>query len=129
MRKRVREETNVAARADDDRLKADNTLWVRETRWAEFAGRDLRKIAVFGEKPRAEAGSFNIEWDSVGRVLGRCEDSVSAWQSDKKDGDLVLGWLNSPQMEKFNPQPFSVYYRARRIPGTPVLEPALAAND
>ncbi|KAK4971943.1 hypothetical protein LTR66_011352 [Elasticomyces elasticus] len=36
--------------------------------------------------------------------------SISTCRDDEEDGDLVLGWLNSPHKEKFNPDPFSIYY-------------------
>lgn len=50
-----------------------------------------------------------LVWQSVHRVLERCRASIAAWHDDE-DGDVVLGWLSSPQTDKYNPEPFSTYY-------------------
>ncbi len=84
---------------------------MRKTRWArKFAGRDLLAIAAFYRKLGKEEGSLLLVWQSVYRVLERCQASVVAWHHDEEDGDVVLGWLSSPQTDKHNPEPFSTYY-------------------
>jgi len=105
------EEARQEARVDEEQLPVDDTPWMRKTRWArKFAGRDLRAVAALSEKPSKDEGSLKRVWNSVGRVFDRCRGSVSTWRDDEEDGDLVLGWLNSPQKEKFNPDPFIIYY-------------------
>jgi len=96
---------------DSEQLPADNTPWMRKTRWSKkFAGKDLRAIASLGEKPTKEEPSLQVLWASMSRVFQCCKDSVAAWREHEEDGDLVLGWLNSPKQGDFNPEPFSVYY-------------------
>ena len=84
---------------------------MRKTRWArKFAGRDLFAVAAVCRRPDSDEGSLLLVWQSVHRVLERCRLSVSAWHDDEEDGDVVLGWLSSPQTAKYNPEPFSTYY-------------------
>ena len=109
--RRDQEEAKEAARVGDDQLPIDNTPWMRKTRWArKFAGRDLLAVAALCRKPSKDEGSLMLVWQSVHRVLERCRASVSDWHDHEEDGDVVLGWLNSCQVDKFNPDPFSVYY-------------------
>ncbi len=42
--------------------------------------------------------------------LSVAETVYRAGVTMRRTGDLVLGWLNSPQKEKLNPSPFSIYY-------------------
>ncbi len=106
-----REEQKSAARTGDEQLPTNNTPWMRKTRWArKFAGRDLLAVAAFCRKPDKDEGGVLLVWQSVHRVLERCRASVAAWHYDEEDGDVVLGWLSSPQTEKHNPEPFSTYY-------------------
>ncbi|KAK4974054.1 hypothetical protein LTR28_010612 [Elasticomyces elasticus] len=112
-----KQSTNIEALIDallkEEQLPVDNTPWMRKTRWArKFAGRSLRAVAALSEKPSKDEGSLKLVWDSVGRIFERCRSSISTWRDDEEDGDLVLGWLNSPQKERFNPDPFSTYYES-----------------
>jgi hypothetical protein len=84
---------------------------MRKTRWArKFAGQDLRAIAALSEMPVKDEPLLKRVCESVDRVLSWCKSSISQWHNNKEDRDLVLSWLNSPQKEKFNPEPFSTYY-------------------
>jgi superfamily II DNA helicase RecQ len=106
-----REEAIEETRVEEEQLSVDNTPWMQKTRWAaKFAGRNLRNIAALGQKPREDEPGLQSIWKSVARVFDRCKKSIASWRRHEEDGDLILGWLNSPQKDKFNPKPFSVYY-------------------
>jgi hypothetical protein len=110
-RERDDQEAKEAAKVDNDQLAIDNTPWMRKTRWArKFAGRDLLAVAGLTRKPSKDEGGLTLVWQSVHRVLERCRASVASWRDHEEDGDVVLGWLNSCQTDKFNPDPFSGYY-------------------
>jgi len=110
-KKRDREEQKSVAQTGDEQLPTDNTPWMRKTRWArKFAGRDLLAVAAFCRKPDKDEGSLLLVWQSVHRVLERCRASIAAWHDDEEDGDVILGWLSSPQSDQYNPEPFSTYY-------------------
>lgn len=110
-KKRDQEQVKLAAQAGDEQLPTDNTPWMRKTRWArKFAGRDLLAVAALCQKPSKDEGSLMLVWESVHRVLGRCRVSVVDWYDHEEDRDVVLGWLNSPQVDKCNPDPFSTYF-------------------
>ena len=105
------DEAKKAAQVGDDHIPIDNTPWMRKTRWArKFAKRDLLAVAARYRKPSKDEGSLGLVWQTVHRVLERCRASVSDWHDREEDGDVVLGWLNSCQVDKFNPDPFSIYY-------------------
>lgn len=108
---RDREEAIEETRVDEEQLRVDNTPWMQKTHWAKkFAGRNLRNIAALSQKPGGDEPGLQRIWESVGRVFDRCRKSIASWRENEEDGDLILGWLNSPQKEKFNQKPFSVYY-------------------
>ena len=103
-----REENKNVVRTSDEQLPNDNTPWLRKTRWAKkFAGRDLLAVAAVYRKPDKDEGSLLLVRQSVHRVLERFRASLAAWHDDEEDGDVVLGWLSSPQTDKYNPEPFS----------------------
>ena len=106
------QEAKEAAKVDDDQLAIDTTPWMKKTRWGrKFAGRDLLAITALSHKPTKDEGSLMMVWESVHRVMERCRASIVTWHDDEEDGDVVLGWLNSSQVGKCNPDPFSVYYQ------------------
>ena len=49
-------------------------------------------------------------WGSAERVLARCRASVAQWHDEEADGDVVLSWLASPQMNRCSPRSFSACY-------------------
>ena len=84
---------------------------MRKTRWAQkFARRDLFAVSAYYAKPSKDEGSLLVVWNSVYRVLERCRASIADWHEHEEDGDVILGWLNSSQVDKCNPEPFSTYY-------------------
>jgi hypothetical protein len=108
-----KKEDGQATNIEEGQLPVDNTPWMRKTRWArKFAGYDLCKIASLGQQPSRNDRSLKLASDSVGRVLARCKAGIAQWSDEEEDGDLVLSWLNSPQRDTFNPQPFSIFYAA-----------------
>lgn len=106
-----RKEAKEAAQAGDEKQAIDNTPWMRKTRWArKFGGRDLIAVATLCAKPSKDEGSLLTVWHSVHRVLEQCRSSISDWHEHEEDGDVVLGWLNSSQIDRCNSSPFSTYY-------------------
>ncbi|KAK3045909.1 hypothetical protein LTR09_012563 [Extremus antarcticus] len=100
-----REEINDAARTGDEQLPTHSTPWMRKTQWTrKFGGRDLLAVAAVCRKPDKDEGSLLLVWQSVHRILERCRASVIAWHDHEEDGDVVLGWLSSPQTDKYNPE-------------------------
>lgn len=69
-------------------------------------------MAALCRKPTEDEGCLMAVWESVHRVLERCRMSIGDWRDQDEDGDVVLGWLYTSRMDKFNPHPSSVYYDA-----------------
>lgn len=107
------EEAKQVAKMLDNQLAVDNTPWMRKTRWhRKFGGKNILAIAAYALKPSSEEGCLKVVWDSAFRVFGHCKSSISDWRDTEEDGDLILCWLSSPQRDKMNPQPFSIFYES-----------------
>ena len=107
--RRERDVEKERGKADEDRLKLDNTPWLRKSGWhRRFAGKDLLAIADFGNKPTKDEGTLRVICESVDRVFARCKDNVADCQAD--GWDLLLSWLKSSKKDDYAPDPFSVYY-------------------
>jgi superfamily II DNA helicase RecQ len=105
------QEARDLASAESVQQPADSSPWLQKTRWlTKFAGCNLRPIAALSARPVSDEGTLQLVWASVHRVLDRCQVSISSWHQQEEDGDVVLSWLNSPQIDSCNPQPFSTHY-------------------
>jgi len=95
--------------------RAENSAWLRYTRWADlFDGLDIKKVGAMGAMPaRGERVddttecTFSQITSSVERVLKRCKDNVV--DCGRSGGNaLLLRWLSSPGSDA-QPKPFDIH--------------------